>query len=82
VVHNAEGVFAIREGNWKLIQARTWEDELRSPWRAEAVDQLYNLASDPAERSNVLDRHPGVAARLQKLLHKYRQQGFSRPMSQ
>jgi arylsulfatase A-like enzyme len=81
VVHNAEGVFAIRQGPWKLIEHRTFEDKLASPWRAEATNQLYNLDQDPAEKSNVWDKHPGVAARLQALLKKYRDQGFSRPIS-
>ncbi|MFB3825155.1 MAG: arylsulfatase [Bryobacteraceae bacterium] len=81
VLHSAEGVFAIRQGPWKLIEARTWNDKLRSPWRAEAVNQLYNLAADPQERNNLWEQHPGIAARLKALLEKYRQQGFSRPMA-
>ncbi len=81
VVHSAEGVFAIRQGPWKLIEERTWDDKLRSPWRAEAVNQLYNLASDPEEKNNVWEQNAAVAARLKALLKKYREQGFSRPMA-
>ena len=81
VLHNAEGVFAIRQGPWKLIEERTWDDKLRSPWRAEAVNQLYNLAADPEEKNNVWEQNPAVAARLKARLNKYREQGFSRPMA-
>jgi arylsulfatase A-like enzyme len=81
VVHNAEGVFAIRQGPWKLIEERTWDDKLNSPWRREAVNQLYNLDSDPAEKNNVWEQNPEVVARMRALLKKYREQGFSRPMA-
>lgn len=81
VLHNAEGVFAIRQGPWKLIEARTWDDKLRNPWRAEAVNQLYHLAVDPEEKNNVWEQNPDVVARLRGLLRKYREQGFSRPMA-
>jgi arylsulfatase A-like enzyme len=81
VVHNAEGVFAIRQGPWKLIEERPFEDSLRSPWRAEAVNQLYNLESDPGEAKNVWEQHPDVVKRLRDLLRKYRDQGFSRPIA-
>jgi arylsulfatase A-like enzyme len=79
VLHNAEGVFAIRQGQWKLIEERTWDDQARSPWRAEAVNQLYDLNADPAEKNNVWDRNPEVVARLGALLRRYREQGYSRP---
>ncbi len=81
VMHNAEGVFAIRQGPWKLIEERTFEDNVRNAWRREAVNQLYNLADDPEEKNNLWQQHPEVVARLKGLLKKYRDQGFSRPMS-
>jgi hypothetical protein len=81
VVHNAEGVFAIRQGPWKFIEERTWDDKVRSAWRSEAVNQLYNLEQDPAEKDNQFEKQPEVAKRLKALLDKYREQGFSRPMA-
>ena len=80
VVHNAEGVFAIRQGDWKLIETRTWDEELQSPWRKEATNQLYNLAKDPAEAANVWDQNPTVVKRLTALLAQYRKQGRSAPL--
>jgi arylsulfatase A-like enzyme len=81
VLHNAEGVFAIRQGSWKMIEERTWDEALPSPWRAEAVNQLYNLATDPQEKTNVWEQNTEVAARLKALLRKYREQGYSRPIN-
>jgi len=48
---------AVRAGDWKfqidLEQDKSW---------------LFNLADDPTEQNNVLDKNPDVAARLQGLL--------------
>ncbi len=44
---------AIREGDWKLIEF------YHHPRR-----ELYNLAKDPAEKSNLIAREPAVAKRL------------------
>lgn len=81
VVHSAEGVFAIRQGPWKMIEARDFKDsrKKRNPWHAEAFNQLYNLAADPGETKNLWDQHPDVVTRLQGLLSRYRRDGRSRP---
>src|SRR5262249_33280559 len=81
VMHNAEGVFAIRQGPWKLVAAGAAPDAAeRSPWTREGQKaQLYHLGDDPKEARDVLDKHPDVADRLTKLLKQYREQGFSRP---
>lgn len=44
--------FAVREGDWKWL--RTYQN----------APQLYDLARDPGERTDVAARHPDVAARL------------------
>jgi arylsulfatase A-like enzyme len=55
--HSSRGMFAIREGNWKLIeglgsggftQPVTVEQEEGGP-----AGQLYNLAEDPSETTNL-----------------------------
>jgi arylsulfatase A-like enzyme len=82
VVHSADGNFAIRQGPWKWIEGKAHPDTLPGALKARAVEfkpQLYNLAEDPAEKNDVLDKHPDVAKRLEALLNKYREQGFSRP---
>ncbi len=81
VVHSADGNFAIRQGRWKWIEGKAHPDttpgalKLRAP---EFKPQLYNLAQDPAEKTDVLDQYPDVARHLEALLNQYREQGYSR----
>jgi arylsulfatase A-like enzyme len=82
VVHSADGNFAIRQGPWKWIEGKAHPDTTPGVLKARAVEfhpQLYNLADDPAEKNDVLDKHPDVARRLEALLNTYRRQGYSRP---
>ena len=81
VVHNAEGVFALRRGPWKYVAAGAAPDaNPKSPWAREGQKaQLYHLGDDPGEERDVIDKHPDVADSLSKLLTRYRVQGFSRP---
>jgi arylsulfatase A len=79
VLHNAEGVFAIRQGPWKLVEERSFPAQRDNAWKAEGYNQLYNLALDPRETTNVWDKHPEVVAQLRALLKQYREQGHSRP---
>lgn len=82
---------AIRQGNWKLIpwlgDKSIFEgfgygasDQL-TPLPPEApkpqgpIGQLYDLARDPREESNVYLQHPEVARRLTELLERGRQAG-------
>jgi arylsulfatase A-like enzyme len=68
VNHSAEGVFAIRDGDWKLIIA---DDSTEMAW------QLYNLADDLAETNNLYEKHPEIVKRLTAKLEQYRQSGRS-----
>jgi arylsulfatase A-like enzyme len=57
IVYNVEALRAgIRQGNWKLI------------WRAPLPEgiELYDLAKDPYEKSNVAAQHPEVVAKLRQ----------------
>ncbi len=81
VVHNADGVFAIRQGKWKLIEQIPPSEAQNRSWTKEGFNQLYDLEADPAETTNLFDKHGDVAARLQDLLNKYKEQGYSRPMA-
>jgi choline-sulfatase len=49
-------LFFVRDGNWKLIRGTETEAE------------LYDLATDPAERSNLSSARPDVGERLSSLL--------------
>ncbi|MDW8310526.1 MAG: arylsulfatase [Verrucomicrobiales bacterium] len=82
IVHSADGVFAIRQGPWKFIggiPARKGGGGGIADKAAENRRQLYNLAEDPGEQRDLIDRHPEIAARLAKLLEDQRHAGHSRP---
>ena len=83
VSHSVSGVFAIRQGEWKLIQGlgsggfsspRVEEPEPDGP-----VGQLYNLADDPGETENLYLDRPEIVEQLSVLLTEYQQQEYSKP---
>jgi arylsulfatase A-like enzyme len=70
--HSGNGVFAIREGDWKLILGLgsggfTMPRE-ETPVPGGPMGQLYNLREDPGELRNLYKERPGVVARLERLL--------------
>ena len=83
IVHHAlDGMFAIRQGDWKLIEG-LGSGGFTSPRRVEPkpgepIGQLYNLADDPTEQVNLYQKHPEIVARLHDLLVKYKETGRSR----
>lgn len=83
VLHSADGLFAIREGPWKLIlglgSGGFTPPRTVAPGKDGVTGQLYNLAADPAEKENLFAAHPDIVARLKALLDKYKAEGRSRP---
>jgi arylsulfatase A-like enzyme len=84
VHHSMNGSFAVRQGNWKLALCPGSGGWSRPrPGRDDASKlppvQLYDMAADPGERTNVHDQHPEVVARLTRLLDKYVADGRSTP---
>lgn len=83
VHHSMDGMFSIRQGEWKLVQGRG-SGGFTQPKR-EAVEpggpagQLYNLKRDPAEAQNLYAKQPDVVTRLTTLLERYKREGRSRP---
>ena len=79
VLHSGgKGILAIREGPWKLIDGQGgggYRDGEPTPGEA---PQLYNLANDPGEKTDVYSQHREVADRLQQLLHGFKRDGLSR----
>lgn len=82
VHHSISGHFAIRDGSLKLLFARGsggWS----SPTEAEAEKlqlpavQLYDLATDPGERTNLASSRPDDVARLSLLLARMVSDGRS-----
>lgn len=79
--HSISGYFAYRSGDWKLCLAKGsggWTSPKENEVPAGApVAQLYNMSSDPGEKTNLYESHPEVAARLLKQLETDVQRGRS-----
>jgi arylsulfatase A-like enzyme len=84
VHHSMQGHFSIRQGEWKLNIGRgsggfTPPVEYQ-PKPGEPAGELFNMARDEAETTNLYQEHPEIVARLTALLERYQRQGYSRPM--
>ncbi len=74
VMQAGSGAMMIRDGDWKLI------DQLGSggfsapkrlkPGPGDPEGQLYNLAADPSEKSNLWDKHPEIVRKLGARMRK------------
>jgi arylsulfatase A-like enzyme len=90
VLHSGGGKFAIRQGEWVLIDAASGDDNRargEPEWfkreRGYAPNrfpgELYNLHEDLAQRRNLYGEKPEVIQRLKALLEKYKAEGRSTP---
>ncbi len=84
VNHSANGAFAIRQGRWKLALCpgsggwsfpRPGRDDTSQLPRV----QLFDLAADRSETTNLEAKEHEVVARLTKLLERYAADGRSTP---
>jgi len=76
------GVFAIRQGDWKLVLSQHGggagtQNIPHDPNKP--AGQLYHLGRDLAESVNEYDRHPEIVTSLSSLLEQYKQTGRSAP---
>lgn len=79
IVHGAEGIFALRHGDWKWIEGRPARSAPAVANRAgENEPQLFNLRDDPGETTNLFGQHPEIARRLAVLLDEARGRPHSR----
>ena len=85
VLHSWHGAFAMREGDWVLIDDITGDNNIEPEWfqkergyRPHSLAcELYNLRADPGQKKNLyLERHD-VARRLKQLLEKCKRDGRS-----
>jgi len=77
--HSAQGMFAIRDGRWKLVAGNGSggrEKPVGEPFKKPYA--LFDLSEDPAEQNNVIDKVPEVAERLEAELESIREAGRSR----
>ena len=63
IIEEALRSVALRQGAWKYIQKQGRKQKQNTP-----VGELYNLASDVGEQSDVAAAHPSQAKRLQETL--------------
>lgn len=81
VMHSIGGMFAIRQGRWKLCfcgGSGGWS----APKKAKKGDpkwQLFDLEADPAETTNLYTENPEKVEQLHVLMKQYIQQGRSTP---
>ncbi len=74
------GVFAIRQGPWKLVPDHRGSGGFSQPVDLDPakvggpLGQLYHLGDDPAETRNLYGEKPDVVARLSRLLDTIRSQ--------
>ncbi|MDA0948199.1 MAG: arylsulfatase [Planctomycetota bacterium] len=83
VQHSLDGMFALRAGRWKLIEARG-TGGFTAPRRVEREEgapegQLYDLQRDPGESINLWGSESEVVARLRAELAAIRAAEHSRP---
>jgi arylsulfatase A len=89
MVHNTKARdYAVRSGDWLLVDARSGYGQVAPPKWNEKHGQgpddgqpieLYNLKEDIAQRHNLASKFPERVTELQALLKKIREQGHSAP---
>ena len=74
--HSGSGVFAVRRGEWKLIEGLGSggfsEPRTAEPGEGEAPGQLYNLDRDLGETTNLFLEQSEVVESLTELLAEIR----------
>jgi arylsulfatase A-like enzyme len=71
VFHSTNGVFAIQQGDWKLIQGTKGSGSGRDTVPSDSLlvtGQLYNIVNDPFEQSDLWDAYPGKVKELNQVL--------------
>ncbi len=63
-------VEAVRSGDWKYRRIPAGINSI-SGKRYDAVEELYNIAWDPSERSNILNDYPEKATELRLLFERF-----------
>jgi arylsulfatase A len=73
--HSSMGVFAVRQGPWKYIDALGhggfgWHPAKFKPEPGGPTGQLYNLDDDPKEENDLFEAMPEKVAKMQALLKR------------
>ena len=90
VHHSASGKFAIRKGDWVLIDSPSGDDNSKNgepEWlktergytKSTTPGELFNVKDDIPEKTNQFAQHPEIVKSLKELLEQYKQNGRSTP---
>jgi arylsulfatase A-like enzyme len=84
VHHSIGGQFAIRQGRWKLALCSGsggWTEPTEATAAKQGLPpaQLYDMHTDPGERTNLSAQHPDVVEKLTRLVESYVTAGRSTP---
>jgi arylsulfatase A-like enzyme len=75
--HSLRGMFAVRNGRWKLIpelgSGGFTKPPSRDPAPGEASGRLYDMQDDPSETRNLYEKRPDMVSRLRSILEKARE---------
>jgi len=75
--HSGDGMFAIRQGKWKLIEGLGSggfsEPRRPEPGPDDPPGQLYDMEADPAESRNLWAERPEIVRQLRDTLERVRQ---------
>ncbi len=69
---------SVRQGPWKLVMGKN-SGGFHMARKTAQAGQLYNLATDPGETTNLYDRHPEKVKALTAICEKYVAAGRSAP---
>ncbi|TSA36592.1 MAG: arylsulfatase [Verrucomicrobiaceae bacterium] len=72
VLRSAIGNFAIRKGDWKLIEQAELEPQYKG--FAENKNQLYKVSDDPSETTNLWDSNPELVRERAEMLKQIKGQ--------
>ncbi len=80
VQNTKASAFALRQGDWVFIDAKTgrhtkcpeWFNEERGYVKDSTPGLLYNLKEDPAQHNNLYASHPEKVAEMKALLERYK----------
>lgn len=91
ILQSADATYCLRQDNWKFIERtdaptfapdrnkRTIEAAAHKKGAGLRTDELYQLATDPAETTDVRSAQLERVAAMKKLLVTARERGFTRP---
>ena len=87
IMQAADGTYALRLGNWRLVERMGAPKFERRPDAKAAKkthegpkhDELFNLKDDPSETKDLSASHPDQVAKMKRLLTEARDRGFTRP---